>query len=516
MTKFTAKHSKALERIASKTASVAPFTADTPGARSARLACAMDPSWAGYSYFCATYFPHIFTLSWAPAHQTMFTAVQDHSGVIAITGFRGLGKTVLMAVVYSIWAILRGERYVIHTAADEDLANERTSFIRHELVANRRLLSDFPELAPQDADTYDYYLKNHTRIRARGIKQAHRGTINPRTARRPGLIVCDDIDLEINQGNQRIGRQKLIKITEELFGALDPAQPGRVLWLGNLVNPNYAISQFLALILGDIRSDRPEFDPGHVQILKTRTKALLRFSVENPDGSSAWPEQYPTARLEDLRSQYGPTGYQREMLGQPVIEGNLFKNEWFAYFRDLPDHRDIRRCWLYVDPAWGEKNCYKAVVVIAWDGARFYLTHAWVRQTANLHLYQYVYDVFHFLDRLYRARFRAAFEVSYGQARLLDEFDRWAADRGLPPISHRIKRIDNRENKNLRIERLETTIASGKLLFTQGQDVPTLVSQFLTYPDGFLDGPDAVAGCLERFAEYDVARNRVRVRRVHY
>jgi hypothetical protein len=46
-------------------------------------------------------------------------------------------------------------------------------------------------------------------------------------------------------------------------------------------------------------------------------------------------------------------------------------------------------------------------------------------------------------------------------------------------------------------------------LFPEGQDTPTLISQFLTYPDGYIDGCDALAGCLERFSEYDIGRNRV-------
>lgn len=514
MPKFTQRQNKALERIAAKTASILPFASDTPARREARISRATSRSWDGFSYFCEIYFPHIFTLGWCPAHRRMFEEVEAARGVIAVTGFRGLGKTVLLAVAYSIWQIVLGERYVIHTAADADLANERTLFTHHELNNNRRLLADFPFLKPLDDDTLDFFLKNRTRVRARGIKQSHRGTINPRTAKRPGLIICDDIDQEINQGNPRIGRQKLDKIVQELAGALDPARPGRVVWLGNLVHPNYAISLFLALISSDIQRDHPEFDPAAKPVLKTRLRAILRFSVENPDGSSAWPEQYPTSRLQDLRDTFGPTGYQREFLGQPVIEGNMFKNEWFAYYRDLPEPSKIKRVWLYADPAWGEKGCYKAVVSLGFDGSRFYLIHAWIRQTDNTKFFRYYYDAYHSLDRLYRAKFRAASETSYGQARILADFDRWASDHGLPPISHRIKRIDNRENKNLRIERTETTISTAKVLFPHGQDVPILVSQFLTYPDGYLDGPDALAGCLERFNEYDIGRNRVRVRRL--
>ena len=38
---------------------------------------------------------------------------------------------------------------------------------------------DYPELQPVDAFDLDFYLKNKARIRARSIKQSHRGTINP-------------------------------------------------------------------------------------------------------------------------------------------------------------------------------------------------------------------------------------------------------------------------------------------------------------------------------------------------
>jgi hypothetical protein len=204
------------------------------------------------------------------------------------------------------------------------------------------------------------------------------------------------------------------------------------------------------------------------------------------------------------------------MLGQPVIEGNIFKNHWFTKYRILPEPSQMKRVWLYADPAWGEKGCYKAVISIGYDGNRFYVLHVWIRQTENTKFFRYYYYAYQELDRMYRVKARAACETTYGQARILADFDRWATDNHLPPISHRIKRIDNKDNKNLRIERTETIIETAKILFPEGQDTPTLISQFLTYPDGYIDGCDALAGCLERFSEYDIGRNRVKVRRFSF
>jgi len=194
--KFIHRHNKALTEIASKTISVLPFIDDNPEAKTDRIRRTTGEGWDAFSFFCHTYFPHIFPLPFCPAHETMFDETEKGSGIIGITGFRGLGKTVLMGVVYPIWMVIKGERYVIHTAADVDLAQERTAFTLHELQNNKRLTIDYPELQPVDAFDLDFYLKNKARIRARSIKQSHRGTINPKTAKRPGLIVCDDIDKE--------------------------------------------------------------------------------------------------------------------------------------------------------------------------------------------------------------------------------------------------------------------------------------------------------------------------------
>ena len=357
MAKFIQRQQKALVEIAAKTPQVRPFAGDTPRDKEERIRRATGEGWEAFQYFCITYFPHIFTKPFTNQHKEMFQETEAASGVIGITGFRGLGKTVLMGVVYPLWKIVKGCQYVIHTAADIDLACERTAFTLNELKENRRLLMDYPYLEVVEGEKDNFYLKNRCRIRARSIKQSHRGTFNDKNMKRPGIIVCDDIDKEENVGSQTIGKRKMDKITQELAGALDPAEPGKVVWLGNLVHPNYAICQFMELIIGEIRADNPELDPRNQKVIKTSQLALLRYSLEDVEGRSTWPEQYPDKMLPELRKRYGQAGYQREMLGLPVIEGNIFKNEWFKKYQSLPEASKMKRVWLYADPAWGEKGC---------------------------------------------------------------------------------------------------------------------------------------------------------------
>jgi hypothetical protein len=403
---------------------------------------------------------------------------------------------------------------VIHAAADLDLAEERTAFTFNELTNNKRLLNDFTELQPLDNSETDFFLKNKCRIRARSIKQTFRGSINPRTSTRPGLVICDDIDKEENMGNQSIGRKKMDKIIQEIGGALDPITSGRIIWLGNLVHPNYAICQFEQSLIDEIKADNENFNPDSVQHYFTKAKILLRFPLEDQNGNSVWEEQYPTSELPILRQKFGLTGYLREFLGKPIIEGNIFKNHWFKKYQTAP--KKFKRVWLYADPAWGQKGCYKAVISIGFDRYHFYVLHVWIRQTKNSKFFSYYYNVYQELTKRFGVRFRAAIETNFGQDRILADFDRFCLENNLPTISYRIKRINNKENKNLRIERTDTVIETGKVQFPDGQDTPTLINQFLTYPDGYVDGPDAFAGCLERFSEYDIGKNRTRVRSIRF
>lgn len=512
MKRFNQRQRRALERIATKTPTIHPFAGDTPKAKEKRIQGVLEDDWNAFATFSQTYFPHIFPLPFCPAHEDMFRHTHKFNGINGITGFRELGKTVLMGIVYPIWRLVKGDTFIVHVAADAELASVRSMFTHHELGANRRLLVDFPHLRPTTEDPTAFFTTSNAWIIARGIRSSFRGLINPRNAKRPDVIVCDDIDQEQNQGNQSIGRRKLRKIVEEIGGAIATDSDAVVIFLGNLVHPNYSISMLREEILAEIRQDDPEFMPGHNQALITPQRKLLAYSLENPDGTSAWEEKYPTASLPEVRQRFGSTGYQREMLGIAVIDGNIFKNEWFTYYSTPPKNSQLKRVWLYSDPAWGQKGCFKAVVAIGYDGFQFYTLRVWVRQVENSIFFQYLHDALTELKQTYGARFRSAIETSFGQARLLQDFDRWCQENHLPPISHWMKQIDNRENKNLRIEATETSIQSGRVLFPVGQDMPTLRSQFLTYPDGYIDGPDAFAGCLERFHEY-APRHRVRIRR---
>lgn len=512
---FTQIQYKKLYEIATRTPTVLPFINDTPKKKDLRRKKATGNGWDAFSFYAKTYYPHAITKPFCDDHRDAFNYLEGNiAGITAMTAFRGFAKTVLFGCIYSLWKITKKEiDYIMNVAADEDLAAERSLFMLNQCTNNKRLLTDYPFMQAMDTDEYNFYLKNKTRIRARSIRQALAGTWNPKTAKRVGLFVCDDIDKEENIGNQSIGKRRMEKITGELFGALDPSIKARGIWLGNLVHPNYAICQFKKLLIGEIKANEPNSDPENRQHLISGKKILLEYPVEKKDGTSRWEEQYPTDSLPELKTTYGPTGYQRWMLGIDVIDGNIFKNEWFAEWQNLPP---MKRMIMRADPSWGQKGCYKSIEVIGFPLSKnddhFYMEICWLRQTSNNIFFKVYYDTYRKMSVKYGSRFRAWMETSYGQQRILNDFDRWCKDNKLPIISYHIKHDNVKSNKNLDIESIDIEIESGKLLLPPGQDTPTLKSQFLTYPQGYIDGPDNTARLLKLFPEFSIGKSRIRVR----
>ena len=508
MAKFNKLDFRRLDEIASRTISCQPFVNDTPVAQENRIKKVSAGDWKSFVFFAKTYFPHIVELDFCTAHRFMFHTVERNSGVTAITGFRGLGKSAMFGFIYPVWKIINGERYVIYGAANIEQSNEKADFIRHEFENNKRLLCDFPFLKIKDTDDNVFYLSNNTKIRAVSIKQTIRGTINSRVGKRPGLIILDDIDKETNVGNVTIGKRKKEKIIHEIRGALAPDGVSKVLWLGNLTHPNFAICQFKKQILDEMCSNGISGRDNNL-CLYGDEKRLIQIPLER-NGKSMWEAQYPTSSLPALKKELGMIGFLREMQGKSLIDGIIFKASWFVGGRIPPD-KEMREVWLYIDSAWGKKGCFRSIFAVGWTGFHYYILKAWCRQCENSKMFEYLYQTFFELKTRFGVRVRFSFEANFGQQRLMTDFDNWCHNNGVGTISHYFKPIYNTENKNLRIEALEPVIESGKVIFPEGQDMPVVIGQFTSYPQGYVDAPDALAGCMARFHNFS-RKNRVSVK----
>jgi len=99
-------------------------------------------------FFCETYFPHLFTLSWSDDHLRVIATIERvvlYNETLAVAMPRGSGKTTLCLVAV-MWAILTGRHSFIYlVASTQESALSLLANIKSHLAGNELLLADYPE-----------------------------------------------------------------------------------------------------------------------------------------------------------------------------------------------------------------------------------------------------------------------------------------------------------------------------------------------------------------------------------
>jgi hypothetical protein len=102
-----------------------------------------------FRFFCDSYFPLTFHLSWSPDHLKVIAKIEQavlHGGLFAMATPRGFGKSSLCECA-CIWALLYGHRdFVCLIGSEEGHAMDMLESIKTELDGNDLLLDDFPDV----------------------------------------------------------------------------------------------------------------------------------------------------------------------------------------------------------------------------------------------------------------------------------------------------------------------------------------------------------------------------------
>jgi len=421
--------------------------------------------------FAKTYFPHYCDKPFGTFQKACVENTNSKKQIVAIAGPRGFGKSVLLAIIKPIWGALYGKyKFCVFVGESRELSEERTLAIRAEFQCNTRLINDFGEqLNFNIGSEHDFVIKAGIRFLALGYKQAIRGKMfGPY---RPDWIVIDDFE-NINSRNPKIARQKLEYVREEAFGAL--AQKGSIVWLGNLTHKETAFYMLKVLVQNTDEYLGIKF---------------LCYPAEK-DGIPLWPEGgYTLEALETMRQTMGSIGYQRHMLMIPVVEGNIFKNEWFKYYEQNPE--PMPQLVTCCDPSFSASGDYKAIITIGIHNAKYYLFDIWIRKTTIDTMFHKLYQI----DQQFNTRIYM--ESTFWQSVLWKFLPEYAPSYGyILPLS----KYSSRLSKAQRIERLEPLYEWGNILhpLPRNNDLEMLEEQLRNYPDhAHDDGPDVLAACID-------------------
>lgn len=223
----------------------------------------------------------------------------------------------------------RAEPYVIIVSATEDLAKDHLADIAKVLREDDDVRREFmivnlttdakTEIIVRFTDGYE------ARILAKGAGQKMRGL--KWKGRRPGLIVCDD--LEEDEQVENVDRR--IKFRKWFFRALLPCRRryGKVRVHGTILHDD----SLLARIHRAAEKRKKTGQDGGIGSWHT-----LFFKAHGgfDDFSDIlWPEQFPPERLAAIRQGYvdqqDASGYSQEYLNDPLDSSDAYlKRDWFT------------------------------------------------------------------------------------------------------------------------------------------------------------------------------------------
>lgn len=384
---------------------------------------------------------------------------------------RGFSKSTLLKFLI-LWHIIKGGPFknIVYVGNTKDMGKEKIMSIQTELEGNDLLIDDFGPFVTRGSWTKNkFVVKNEIQIAALGAYESPRGILF--NSIRPDLIVCDDIDTDEISRNQERVAELYRWFKQQLKQTVRIDMLWKIVVIGNI----YAPDMLLTRILQDLDKKFISFVP-----------------AINEYGKCCWPERFTLEQLERIRLKDGDLAFRREFMHEPIVEGQVFKEEWFLY-KELFDPSQYLIIVSYYDPSYSKTGDYKSITTIGYHEAsqEFHILDVYLRKEEMKASAYYLYDLYNRFSQ-YR-NYTVLMESNFAQGMIHKNYiDEVGQERNqyLPLVYDEEKKA----NKIARIETMTPYFSNSKIYFDINKrsslDVKTAISQSISFPskhDDFLD-----------------------------
>lgn len=285
--------------------------------------------------FAVTYFPHLLrqsdtgVMSFSVMHLDLCRSAARWPATSAQrdawVGPREIGKSAWLFVVLPAWALAHEHRgFFLAFSYSDPMASGQLANLMEELRENELLRHDFPGLAPRrGAAGKRTSLASGATIAARGMGGTSLGT----RARelRPDLIVGDDLQPGEVDNSPDLVRKNESRLRRNILPMNTRATvqvTGTVTMRGDLIHP-----------IVDAALGRP----GSPSWVTQERFTPHYYPARQSDGSSLWPQRWPVAELERMRTS-DPRGYALNYQNDPGddSEATWWTPELFRYDEAFP------------------------------------------------------------------------------------------------------------------------------------------------------------------------------------
>jgi predicted phage terminase large subunit-like protein len=446
---------------------------------------------------------------------------------IAWAASRGHAKSAYLSNAFPVHELVyRNRKMILIISETAEGSKKFIKWVSGQLKFNEKLRDDFGELLhPQktknEKDSEEAFITNTgAKIESTSLGKQIRGFRNGSV--RPDLIILDDLE-SLDSNNTPELRQKWKNwFNQELMPAGDPTRTA-VIFMGTLMHfdslLNYVLNErkdfiknrFSAIIEWPERSDLwaeferiyKEYEPTAEELARLEAgeqinpnrDAAMRFyeanKAEMDKGAKVlWPDRFPLPALIIEKINIGARAFNTEFQNVPIDEeSQIFVPERFYYYDDgmkFP-HKDYY-IGMGVDFSMGkEKGDYSALVTVAKHKVtnKIYVVDAFIER---LHPDKFL-DVILEKVRQFQPDVIGA-EAQMAQEFFVDKLRESLHYIGYPAFN-RVKKIQQRQRKELRIESMLPDIEKGTIVFNRNH--ARLLEQFERYGSKWHDdGPDAL------------------------
>lgn len=379
--------------------------------------------------------------------------------------FRGGAKSTTAEEAILLKGAFREIHNYLIIGATKDRAHERLHAIRHEVEQNERLAELFGDLQGPTWGDGELVLSNNIRLLALGWGQSLRGV--KYLDARPDGVFCDDLEMPEDVRTPEARARILDWVLFDLFPALDS---------------NKSHARVAATPLD------PEALPAQ---LKRAGWICRKYPIEYLDEQgarrSSWPDREPLHKIDERRNAAIKVGklrqYNQEYMCEAEHQGTkTFKQEML---RIEPQVRTWQNRICMYDPARtvGATAATTGFADWSWIGGRLVVWNGWAKQLMP--------------DEIVSDMFRYNEECNPTWIGIEEDgLNQWL----LQPIRHE----QTRRGVTLPLRAVKAP--KGKLDFIRGlqpyfnareaifaKDMPDFWAQFLSFPTGKIDGPNALA-----------------------
>lgn len=490
-------------RISSATAPLHKEIAETNQQREERIAELLKPK--NFEVFCKYYFPHYIDADFAWFHKKAAKDILTNDDVMAALEWpRESAKSVFVDVFIPLNLKARKQLTGMLLASETDSkAAVLLGDIQAELMENKRYIADFGNQQAIGNWTEGHFTTTDgVGFWSFGLGQNPAGIRS--AAKRPNYAVVDDAANKRRSNNQERIKADVDWVLGDFLGCC-AIKASRIVFANNRTCSN----DLLAHLVGDVNEGDP-IRQGlvHIKVFATEDPKTHKMLLPEYGGVPAWKERYTIGQLKKRFERMGHRNTMRNFYHLDVKDGNIFFEEDLPWIDCLPlDKYDALIS--YCDPSYKDtkKNDTKAIVLIGKTGVKYHLLWCWVRHASRTAMVKAHY----LLGDIVKGKTIVPGIVHgkldnncphYIEANLIQEdlFIQEYVNEGVRRAEQLRIRSDKRAkpDKFGRIEDLQPIAQSGCLgfnrKFQKDPDMKTLRDQFLSFPNGHDDGPDAVEG----------------------